>query len=123
MKRILTIATILAMTVLMTFIAPPSQAQAAQTGQPTQEQLTQDQPAPAQPADRTIMLYLCGTNLESGAGLATYNLKQVLRANFSSSERVKFIVMTGGAIRWHLKGDYLADPNDLGLEHTKKGKD
>ena len=36
-------------------------------------------------AERTVMLYLCGSDLESSAGMATYNLEQILRANYSSS--------------------------------------
>ena len=36
-------------------------------------------------AERTVMLYLCGSDLETSYGMATYNLEQILRANYSSS--------------------------------------
>ena len=39
-------------------------------------------------AVRTIMLYDCGANLETQGGLATYNLRQVLRAKFSANGSV-----------------------------------
>ena len=45
-----------------------------------------DEAEPA--AERTVMLYLCGADLETSAGMATYNLEQILRANYSSGEKV-----------------------------------
>lgn len=47
-------------------------------------------------ATRTIMLYLCGSNLETYSGMATYNLKQILSSSFSANEQTRFLVMTGG---------------------------
>ena len=35
-------------------------------------------------ADRTILLYDCGADLETNGAMATYNLKQILRANFTA---------------------------------------
>lgn len=43
---------------------------------------------------RTIMMYDCGSNLETYGGMATYNLKQILSSNFSKDDKVKFIIMT-----------------------------
>ena len=60
-------------------------------------------------AERTVMLYLCGSNLETSAGMATYNLEQILRANYSSEEKVKFVVMTGGSEEWHMDSRWLCD--------------
>ena len=51
------------------------------------------------PAKRTILMYVCGSNLESNSAMATYNLRQILNAEFSKDEDVKFIIMTGGASR------------------------
>lgn len=65
---------------------------------------------PTQKAERTIMLYLCGSDLETYSGLASHNLRQVLGASFSKDERVRFLVMTGGAEEWFLERDYLYDP-------------
>ena len=73
-----------------------------------------------QKADRTVLLYACGADLETGSGMCTYNLKQVLGANFSKDERVKFVVMTGGSEKWFLDGDYLVDPNNIGLTIDSK---
>lgn len=61
-------------------------------------------------AERTIMLYLCGADLETYSGLASHNLRQILGASFSKDERVRFLVMTGGAEEWFLEKDYLYDP-------------
>jgi len=51
----------------------------------------------------TVLMYLCGSNLESesmrqGGGLATSNLVELTQANLGSN--VNFIVETGGAKRW-----------------------
>ena len=59
---------------------------------------------------RTIMLYDCGTNLETDSAMASYNLRQILAANFSADEDVRFIIMTGGANQWWLESSYLYDP-------------
>ena len=59
---------------------------------------------------RTIMLYVCGTNLETDSGMASYNLRQILAASFSADEDVRVIIMTGGANKWWLESDYLYDP-------------
>lgn len=67
-------------------------------------------------AVRTIMLYCCGSNLEYGSGMATFNLKQILNANFSHDDSVRVIVMTGGANGWSMDGDRLVDPYEKGLE-------
>lgn len=62
-------------------------------------------------AVRTVMLYDCGSNLESWFGMATFNLLQVLKANFSEDEDVRFIVMTGGSKLWQTEKEYLSiDP-------------
>ncbi|MBO4416354.1 MAG: hypothetical protein J5824_10310, partial [Lachnospiraceae bacterium] len=47
----------------------------------------------------TIFVYLCGTDLESDYGAATYDLDEMLSA--SSSDKVKFIVETGGTYMWN----------------------
>ena len=66
-------------------------------------------------AKRTILFYVCGSDLETESGLASFNIKQVLDANFSADDDVKFIVMTGGSLKWNLESQYLCDPNGLGL--------
>ncbi len=64
-------------------------------------------------AVRTVLLYMCGSDLETKAGMATHNLKQILGSKFSSDEDVNFVVMTGGAWRWQLDNDKNPEnPND-----------
>ena len=46
----------------------------------------------------TIMIYLCGTDLESKSGMATRDLMEMTKANIS--DKVNVIVYTGGCARW-----------------------
>ena len=69
----------------------------------------------AKKAKRTIMLYDVGSNLETEAGLASYNLRQILASRFSSDDDIRFIVMTGGSYRWQLEEKYLAFPEDVNV--------
>ncbi|MBE6046321.1 MAG: peptidase C11 [Clostridiales bacterium] len=46
----------------------------------------------------TIMVYMCGTDLESNGGMGTYDLQEMLNANVS--DKVNLIVFTGGCKQW-----------------------
>ena len=46
----------------------------------------------------TIMVYMCGTDLESKSGMATNDLNEMLQANLS--DKVNLIVYTGGCKAW-----------------------
>lgn len=46
----------------------------------------------------TVFVYLCGTDLESLYGMGTGDLAEMLDAE--SSDRVRFVVQTGGAYQW-----------------------
>ena len=46
----------------------------------------------------TIMVYMCGTDLESNGGMGTYDLQEMLNANVS--KKVNLIVFTGGCKQW-----------------------
>ena len=50
-------------------------------------------------AEWTVMLYLCGTDLETEAGMASNNLKGI--ASTSPVPEVNLIVETGGTKAWH----------------------
>lgn len=50
----------------------------------------------------TVLLYLCGTDLESVDGSASANLEEIFEA--SLSENVNFIIQTGGTSKWHTDG-------------------
>lgn len=47
----------------------------------------------------TIMLYMCGTDLESRNGMATADLKEMLSADLGN--KVNLLVYTGGCTQWH----------------------
>ena len=66
-------------------------------------------------AKRTILFYVCGSDLETESGLASFNIRQILKSNFSADDNGKFIVLTGGSLLWNLESEYLCDPNGLGL--------
>lgn len=46
----------------------------------------------------TLMVYMCGTDLESKYGMATNDLNEMLGASFS--DKVNLIVYTGGCTQW-----------------------
>ena len=46
----------------------------------------------------TLMIYMCGTDLESGSGMATSDLMEMTKA--SISDNVNVLVYTGGCKRW-----------------------
>lgn len=46
----------------------------------------------------TIMMYLCGTDLESKYGMATNDLTEMTKANIS--DKINLIVYTGGCKKW-----------------------
>ena len=53
-----------------------------------------------QPADEwTVMIYLCGTDLESRSQSATHNLQQI--AETVPVDSVNVVIETGGAREWH----------------------
>ena len=47
----------------------------------------------------TIMVYMCGTDLESRSGMATRDLAEMAKANIGSNVHV--VVYTGGCSRWN----------------------
>lgn len=54
----------------------------------------------------TLMLYLCGSDLESQGGAATSDLMEIMEA--SISDQVNIVVETGGALEWQ---NDLMDPD------------
>ena len=61
----------------------------------------------------TVMFYLCGSDLETESSHATDSLVEVLETD--SSDKVNFLVETGGAKEWHLKeySEYYGDATDI----------
>ena len=52
--------------------------------------------------DWTVLIYLCGSNLESESGLATYNIDEMINADITDS--VNIIIETGGSYSWDTSG-------------------
>jgi len=80
----------------------------------------------------TVMLYLCGSDLESEGGAATTDINEILYANIS--DKVNIIVETGGANswnnsvmdpgtnqRWQLADGDMRHLEDAGLKNMSKG--
>lgn len=89
-----------------TATAPEAEAVGAEeAGQETEQEVTQEA---KEPADWTVMIYLCGTDLESRAGMATYNLEEI--AKTVPADSVNVVIQTGGTKDWSAAED------SLGLE-------
>lgn len=59
---------------------------------------------PAAQADWTVLIYLCGTDLETDDAMATNNLLEI--AKTQPNDRVNLVFQTGGARQWHT-ADYM----------------
>ena len=68
---------------------------------PEEEEEGEDSEAKTEEAQWTVMLYLCGTDLESGGGMATKNLEMISKT--IPDGNVNFLIETGGAKEWHAK--------------------
>ena len=51
------------------------------------------------PRKLTLMIYMCGSNLESSYGSASADIQEMLDTDFDS-EQVTLLVMTGGSEDW-----------------------
>lgn len=112
---------VLAVALTVTMFPLPAFAVDGDTPDPADTQpAVQEEGAPptrnaGQPAKRTIMLYDCGSNLETDAGLATYNLLQILESHFSADDDITFLVMTGGSHKWQIDNRKLVFPDGVSL--------
>ncbi len=71
-----------------------------EAGEPAETDVLTEAEAPEdQPAEWTVLMYLCGTDLESSGAMATTNLLEI--TDTYPDEQVNFIVETGGASMWH----------------------
>ncbi|HPS81960.1 MAG TPA: clostripain-related cysteine peptidase [Candidatus Limiplasma sp.] len=52
----------------------------------------------------TLMVYMCGTDLESDGGCATADLKEMVKSGVKSGGNVTVYVQTGGTKQWATKG-------------------
>ena len=65
-------------------------------------------------AARTVMLYFCGSNLETYYEMVTWNLKQIMNAEISPE--VNVVALTGGSTEWHTDAEYLEGAEDIGRD-------
>jgi len=65
----------------------------------------------------TIMVYMCGSNLESEGGAATADINEMIAATKDGCDAT-LLVMTGGSLRW-ASG---ADPNTIRILEIRKGR-
>jgi len=49
--------------------------------------------------DHTLLIYMCGSDLESSRGYASQNLEEILSANLPNN--VNIVIQTGGSESWH----------------------
>ena len=68
-----------------------------------EEELEEEAP---EKAEYTILLYICGSNLEGEMANATHNLMQILNSSYSKDKKVRVLVLTGGTYRWHMDSKY-----------------
>ena len=73
--------------------------------------------APAKKADFTLLVYMVGSDLESGGAAGTKDLKEMMKA--VSSDKVNVIVQTGGSAKWYTNG---VSANKLQRWKLTKGK-
>lgn len=66
---------------------------------------------------RTVMLYCVGSNLESSDKLATQTLIEAMKAEYNDD--INFIVMTGGAKRWHTPSEYLSGAESIDPQYNQ----
>lgn len=76
------------------------------------------QPEPKEKAAWTVMIYMCGADLESASGYsyATDDIKEILKVS-NQPDDVNIIIETGGCSNW--KGSYGIKNNELGRWHVE----
>ena len=89
------------MSVLMLMMGVSALAEGADAQPVETAAVAEPQEAQTEKKDRaewTVMVYLCGTDLESRFGMATYNLKEIARTE--ANDGVNVVIETGGAKSW-----------------------
>ena len=74
----------------------------------------------------TIMIYMCGADLESESGLATSDIKEILSVK-NQPDNVNILIETGGAKSWSLSSSYIdgatkIDSSKLSRWHVENKK-
>lgn len=68
--------------------------------------------------DQTIMIYMCGADLESGNGLASGDIYEILKVN-NQPDDVNIIIETGGASSWSSSYGYGISSTKLERWHVE----
>ena len=63
------------------------------------EEAAEEEEAEAEEAQWTVMLYLCGTDLESDGSMASTNLEMI--KNTTANSAVNMVIQTGGTKKWN----------------------
>ena len=77
---------------------------------------TPEQPEPKEKAEWTVMIYMCGADLESDNGYASADIKEILSVA-NQPDDVNIIIETGGASKW--KGNLGISAGELGRWHIE----
>ena len=61
-------------------------------------------PVRAEEREVTILVYVCGTDLESESGEASGDIREMVSSGIGNSDRAEVLVATGGAKTWQQYG-------------------
>lgn len=75
---------------------------------------------------KTVMIYMCGSDLESDGKLATYNIRDLMDSNIDY-DNIKIFLCAGGSTRWFnsnisTQETSIFEINEDGLNKVKKTK-
>lgn len=83
--------------------APAAATDSEQSTEPSETPAPSEAATPATSGDTwSVFLYMCGTDLESDGGAASQNLEEIM--SVSQTDKVKFIIETGGTAEWQTEG-------------------
>ena len=74
---------------------------------------------PQQDESMTVMVYLCGSDLETQAQQATNDMKEMLAAD--TSENLNLVIAAGGAEAWSADNAYVSAGNNYTITYNAKG--
>ncbi|MBR4473828.1 MAG: hypothetical protein IKS55_09325 [Oscillospiraceae bacterium] len=80
---------------------PVGQEEALPDGAPSAEQQLKEA---AEGKDLTILIYMCGSNLESSPqSSASRDIREIVASDYDT-EKINVLLMAGGSRKWHLEG-------------------
>ena len=94
---------------------------AAEAVHETADEIPDQDTNPDQECEWNVLLYLCGSDLESGEGIATKNLNGI--ASALPQEGVNFLIETGGAKEWNPNGELGFEIANDRLQRWSYGED